>query len=343
MPNDLIVITDEGRRVFPTLTAGIERAQRIFLDIHNFSDVERIFLKGAGLSANTYRAYLGAVKDFYTYTEGLNPLQVTAAHIEGWYDDLSKRVGRATARLRVAGLKRFFSGVRNVLPIYTSPFELMPEKLVQKLNRSPKGRRTKAAMTATEIRGLLAFLELDQSEAGRTNRAMVFLAVTSGLRASELCALKWGDLDNMDGAWVARFIGKGDKSAEQELYGPAVQCCLDLYRARTRRASTLPDDPLFTTSPVFSGQPPARMTAHVFWDRMRRIGKAARAAGVINRELQFSPHLLRRSYATLLYNSGMGLKAIQTKTRHSSITTLTEHYIDDSTPATPFLEKALAS
>lgn len=341
MPSTDLVISSDVARTFPTLAAGLERAERIFHEIRNFEDVERIFLKGAGLSPNTYRAYLGAVKDFYTYTEGLNPLQVTAAHIEGWYDNLSTRCGRATARLRVAGLKRFFAGVRNVLPIYTSPFELMPEKLIQKLQRSPKGRRTKKAMTTGEIRELLSFLELDKSEAGRTNHAMVFLAVTSGLRASELAALTWGDLDCEDGKWVARFVGKGEKAAEQELYGPAVTACLELYRARSRRTVPLPADALFVTSPTFN-QEPAQMNAHVFWDRMRLIGTRARAAGVIKRDLQFSPHLLRRSYATLLYTSGMGLKAIQTKTRHSSITTLTEHYIDDSTPAAPFLEKALA-
>jgi len=37
-------------------------------------------------------------------------------------------VDRNTAYLRIRGLKKFFSGIRNVLPIYTSPFEIMSEK-----------------------------------------------------------------------------------------------------------------------------------------------------------------------------------------------------------------------
>ncbi len=57
------------------------------------------------------------MRDFYRYTEGLNPLQVTAAHIEDWYDNLTKRVDRNTAAPKVARLKRFFSGVKSIVPI----------------------------------------------------------------------------------------------------------------------------------------------------------------------------------------------------------------------------------
>ena len=76
--------------------------------------------------------------------------------------------------------------------------------------------------------------------------------------------------------------------------------------------------------------------------RISAIGKATRDVGVITRALQFSLHLMRRSYAILLNKSGMGLKAIQEKTRHSNIETLAKHYIDDSEAASPYLEKALA-
>lgn len=58
--------------------------------------------------------------------------------------------------------------------------------------------------------------------------------------------------------------------------------------------------------------------------------------------LPFSPHLFRRSYATLLYKSGMKLKAIQNLTRHANIETLCKHYVDDSELATPYLAQALA-
>jgi len=83
------------------------------------------------------------------------------------------------------------------------------------------------------------------------------------------------------------------------------------------------------------------MTAHRLWVRISAIGAAAREAGIIKRDMQFSPHLYRRTYATLLYKSGMGLKGIQQKTRHASIEILTRHYIHDEEPASPYFERLI--
>ena len=75
--------------------------------------------------------------------------------------------------------------------------------------------------------------------------------------------------------------------------------------------------------------------------RLKDIGKAARENGIIKREMTFSPHLLRRTYATILYREGMGIKAIQEKTRHASVDTLMKHYVKDEDPAEGYLTKAL--
>jgi hypothetical protein len=128
---------------FPTIIEGLKKARDIIESIKSFEDVERLFLKGAGLSANTYRAYLGAVKQFYEFSKGLSPLQVRPGDIESFYDDQMKRVDRNTAYLRIRGLKKFFEGVHEVIPIYTSPFEIMTERLHTKLNKTKKGNAPK--------------------------------------------------------------------------------------------------------------------------------------------------------------------------------------------------------
>ena len=157
----------------------------------------------------------------------------------------------------------------------------------------------------------------------------MFMLATSGLRASELCSLRWQDLDHVDGTWTARFIGKGGLSAEQEAS----------IRSPWRPAGS-------TSAPPSRGIPGQRTRSsgrclHSLVLRRRRCCTTcsgtvsarsetrARAAGILKRELQFSPHLFRRSYATALYKSGMGLKAIQEKTRHANIEVLTRHYISD--------------
>jgi len=85
--NDLIIPT-KFEEAFPTTIEGLKKAWSIFDSIKNFDDIEREFLLGQGLSPNTYKNYLGAVKQFYEFTEGMHPLQVKPADIERYYDNL---------------------------------------------------------------------------------------------------------------------------------------------------------------------------------------------------------------------------------------------------------------
>ena len=62
---------------------------------------------------------------------------------------------------------------------------------------------------------------------------------------------------------------------------------------------------------------------------------------MITRDVKFTAHLFRRSYATALYKSGMGLKAVQAKTRHASLDVLIKHYVFDEEPARGHLDQVL--
>ncbi len=335
-----LIIQSDLQKVFPTLAEGLVKAQGIFQQIKSFEDVERLFLMGAGLSPNTYRSYLQAIKQFYEFTNGLNPLQVRPGDVEAFYDHIVKKVDRNTAYLRIRGLKKFFAGIRQVIPIYTTPFEIMSETLHRKLNRTKKGNRTKKALSKGEVKRLLAWLQEDQTVKGLENYALTYMLVTSGLRAAELIQLHWKDIEYFEGTWTARFIGKGEKEAEQELYEPAVRAC-QKYFIKQHGRDPRPEDALFYTYPD-GPRKPNPMPYHSLWNRIADIGKAAREADIIKRDIQFSPHLFRRSYATLLYKSGMKLKAIQEKTRHASIEVLVKHYIHDNEPASPYFAAVLA-
>lgn len=333
------IVSSESFRDLPSsLVEGVRKAQTVFNSIKSFEDIEAVFLKGAGLSRNTYRSYTAAIKQFYEYTGGLNPLQVTPAHIEAFYDDLIKKVDLNTAGQRIAGLKKFFAGIRGVIPIYTSPFDKMTDKLRKKLNTTKsKGNRTRPALTKTEANDLLTWLGNQQSIQDTENHAIIFMLITSGLRADELCQLRWKDIEVLDGSIKAFFTGKGNKDAEQELYGPAVRACREYFRKAFNRDPD-PENFLFYTLDR-AGHKVKKMTPHCLWERVQRIGKGAKQEEIIKRNINITPHTFRRSYATLLNKSGMKLKAIQAKTRHSNIETLTKHYIDDAEPAGKYLDK----
>jgi integrase/recombinase XerD len=222
-------------------------------------------------------------------------------------------------------------------------FNTISEKLLHKLNRSKRGNRTKKALSPVEMKRLLIWLSEDKTELGLENYALFFVLATSGLRASELAQIRWKDIECFKGKWTAKFIGKGGLESEQELYEPALMACAEYFRKTFHRIPKLQNnDYLFYTVPSFSGEEWRPLTKrHTIWARVKKIGMKARESAIIKRELVFSLHLLRRSYATGLYKSGMGIKAIQHMTRHASVETPMKHYVYDDELATPYLDKLL--
>ena len=324
-----------------TTTEGLKKAWKIFDSIRNFEDIEREFLLGAGLSKNTYRNYLQAVKKFYEFTGGMHPLQVQPADIERFYEHLITQVDRNTAYLHICGLKKFFSSIKKKIPVYTNPFDTMSEKLKQKLGTTKKGNRAKKVLSPDELNSLLTWLRNDTSIQGLENYAIVFLLVTSGLRGEELCSLRWKDLEQFEGRWTAVFIGKGGKQAEQELYEPAVTACRKYFKKAFNR-DPRGADMLFWTIPAYPGDKPRTMNYPTLWYRIHTLGERVKKIGIIKRDITFSPHLFRRTYATCLYRAGMGIKAIQVKTRHASIETHVKHYIHDFEDASPYLKRLIS-
>lgn len=333
-----LIIPQTLRQALPTMAEGILRAYELLQSVKSFEDVERLFLMGAGLSRNTYRAYLQAVKDFYKFTEGLNPLQVRPGDIELYFDDLVNReLDPKTINVRIAGLKKFFIGVRVVVPAYTGPFETMGEKLKEKLHLKDIDKGTKKSLNQVEAKRLVKYL---RAEENIVDYAMIFFLLTSGLRASEMLSLKWEDLEYSENIWTAWFISKGGKRNNHEIYKPAVEAARASFQTMFKK-DPRPDDHLFwiPASPGVEGDIARRMTYATLWHRVKAVGVRAVSAGIIRKSLEFSPHLFRRSYITHLYRLGMKLKALQKKSRHKNMSVLVDHYIDDSEPATPYLDK----
>ncbi|MCX7038665.1 MAG: hypothetical protein NT005_05995 [Spirochaetes bacterium] len=113
--NDLTVCIHVAHG-FPTICEELRRAQTIIDSIKSFEDFEHVFLMGQGLSPNTYRSYLEAVKQFYTFTEGKEgPAAGHPWRCRGFLRPLGEAWDHATAYLRIKGLKKIFAGIRNVL------------------------------------------------------------------------------------------------------------------------------------------------------------------------------------------------------------------------------------
>lgn len=324
--------------VTTTIKTDILKGLREIDEISSFEDIERLFLRGVGNSPGTYKVYRNKVKLFYDFTGGLHPVLVKPADIEGFYDRRIQTVDRLTANLDIQALKCFFKGVERVVPLYVSPFKRMPAKLKKKLSRT-KQNGTKKALNRAEARRILEFLGQGEGEKDIEDHAIFRFLYATGLRGSELCSMTWGDLELDEGFWYVNGIGKGEKPFRQEVVDPEAVKVAERYFKKAFKRKPRSEDHVFWTVPAYNGDTRRPLQYHPLYIRIVNIGKAVRAAGVITRDLEFTPHLLRRSIITNLSKAGMRVKALQKFSRHSSVNTLLKHYVDDEEPARNFADK----
>ncbi len=132
------------------------------------------------------------------------------------------------------------------------------------------------------------------------DKAMIMLLADSGVRRFEACALNWDDVDIQSGL-VSIRRGKGGKS-RSVVIGIATRRAVLAY-CRTVRHD--PRDPFFQTS---SGN---RLTPNGLRSALLRIGDRC---GV-----HVTPHIMRRTFATLSLKAGMNPLHLQGLLGHSSL------------------------
>jgi integrase/recombinase XerD len=144
---------------------------------------------------------------------------------------------------------------------------------------------------------------------GLRDKALIEVLYATGLRVSELVALKAADL-NLDEGYLT-CIGKGDKQRVVPLGREAcdwVRRYIRDGRAELLRKGTTPW--LFVNAR--DGGPLSRVG---FWKILKEYGTKAG----VSREL--SPHTLRHSFATHLLDRGADLRMIQIMLGHADLST----------------------
>jgi integrase/recombinase XerC len=167
--------------------------------------------------------------------------------------------------------------------------------------RAPKAARKLPQVLDVDEAQQLVEVDGDDRLAVR-DRAMLELFYSSGLRLSELCGLRWADIDLDEG--LARVLGKGSKTRMVPVGGSAVAALRALMAA---------------------GAAPG---LHVFRARGDRAISPrtvqARLAGLAQRQGLFKrvhPHLLRHSCASHLLESSGDLRGVQELLGHADIGT----------------------
>lgn len=168
--------------------------------------------------------------------------------------------------------------------------------------RAPKAPRKLPEVLDVDEAVRLVELPTD-APLGLRDRAMLELFYSSGLRLSELCALRWRDLDLEQG--LVTVLGKGSKQRTVPV-GSHARNALEAWRRESAGE---------TDKPVFPGRHGAPIGARAVQIRLRQL---AQQQGLFKR---VHPHLLRHSFASHVLESSGDLRGVQELLGHADIAT----------------------
>lgn len=259
-----------------------------------------------GLAPHTIEAYRRDLSDLARWLEsrGHRPLeQASEEDLEGWL-----RAARA-AGLAPTTRSRRLSAVRTFLRFLREQGQRRDDP-ARRLEGPRRRRPLPKVLREGEVESLLSAPDRRTSR-GLRDLAMLEVLYASGLRVSELCALRTRQVDLKRG--LVRVMGKGRRERIVPLGGKAVAAVSE-FLAAGRPALKPSGDTLFP------GRAGAPMTRQNFWFNLRRL---AATAGIDRSRI--SPHVIRHSFATHLVEHGADLRTVQTLLGHQDIST-TEIY-----------------
>ena len=168
------------------------------------------------------------------------------------------------------------------------------------------------ALTQSELDCLLADVRDLKLRTG------ILLGFRHGLRVSEICGLRWQDVDLAGKAITCRRL-KNSNTTVQPLNQAECDALQSLWEARTG------SEFVFQAARASAGGGHGRMPAITFW---RHFKAACRAAGIQNR----TPHSLKHGLGRALVAANVSLPVIQRALGHKSInSTAVYTAIDDET------------
>ena len=187
-------------------------------------------------------------------------------------------------------------------------------------------RRVVSYLTVAESAALLAAPD-PGTWTGRRDHALLAVALQTGLRVSELTALRWADVALGSGPHV-HVLGKGRK----DRCTPLTRESVALLKAWRRESGGCPDDPVFGT----------RRHGDLCRDSVEKlVGKHVAAAATTRPSLarkNVTPHTLRHTCAMRLLEAGVDTAVIALWLGHESVQT-TQIYLHGDLS---LKEKALA-
>ena len=311
-----------AKRTFTRLLADVERHAPAPLGAE-LTTVLRAYVvhleAEAALAEPTRRAYLGDLHRYLLHVLGVGEgaartpartqaVVFSAPAVRAFLARRVEQSDRASVARALASLRSFFAfatrdgGVANPTEIVASP--KVPKKLPVHLGVDD------IEQILTTVARCARTGNVKRRSRWLRNRALLEVIYSCGLRASEVVALDWQDIDENVGVLRVEH-GKGDKQRVVPV-GDEALAALGEYRSDWSEPR-LERDAVFLN--LRGGRLNVRSVGRILDECIRRAAIQTKA----------SPHALRHSFATHLLDGGADLRSIQELLGHASLST-TQRY-----------------
>ena len=250
-------------------------------------------------SAHTITAYQNDLEQFFQFLisqfEGPALSAITATFIRSWLAEMKEeKISSRSINRKISSLKSFFKFCLKIGAIKQSPMGSIV---------SPRtSKRLPVYVEKKDMEQLFAYLPFSDDWKGRTERLVLLLFYSTGMRLSELIHLKQSQIDPANGQ--LKVLGKGNK----ERFLPIAASLMEqLVAYKNDRPELSGVDELFVNE---KGKRLNPRSVYAFVN--------ARLKEVTTIEKK-SPHVLRHSFATHLMNNGADINAVKALLGHSSL------------------------
>lgn len=263
------------------------------------------------LDHKTIKAYRIDLTQFSNFFKDSNIQSISVPDIESFIGYLNENFKPKTAKRKLASLKALFHYLEYKNIIEANPFNKIRTKFREPL-LLPK------TIPLYTIETFLAVIYHANSLAYTTYRkkrtlldiAIIETLFSTGIRISELCGLKYTDVNLHDAS--IRIYGKGSKERIIQIGNDDVIRLLNRYKDNFQ--SEIENSGYFFVNP--NATPISDQSIR------RMINKYCSLAAI---DLHITPHMFRHTFATCLLEADVDIRYIQEMLGHSSIT-VTEIY-----------------